>query len=292
MRSNGCSSIERLVAVSAVTLALLLVPNARGETSDPTEIDVQEIIDRAIVRAQAQEDAVTQFESMMLSVIESLDGKGVVKKEEKAVYRRYPILGAVYDEMIEKNGRPLTEKELATEQKQKEKFVREVQKRTARGEPPQPEEEQRIRLDQEFISRYRLELMGAEVVRGHPCWIVYIEPRDGKLPVRRRIDHALNKSTGRIWITQDDYGVARVEFEMREPFRYWGGLVATIRNTAGRLNFEPVDADVWMPVDFALELDMRIFFKNIRRRIKTTWSDYQRVDPSIPSASVSSPSDP
>ena len=279
--------LSRLTSIAALVITSSLL-NTSGLASQPPEAGVQEIVDRAIARAEAQEDVVAQFESMMLSIVESLDGKGSVKKEEKAVYRRYPILGAVYDEMIEKDGRPLTEKELAKEKKQKDKFVREVEKRTARGEPPQPEDNERVSLDQEFFSRYRLELIAEETVRGHTCWVVYMEPREGTLPVRRRIDHALNNSTGKLWITQDDYGLARVEFEMQKPFRYWGGLVAMIRNTVGKLNFEPVEPDLWMPADFIIELDLRIFFKNIRRRITMSWSDYRRIEAAIPATSSSS----
>jgi hypothetical protein len=274
------------IAASVITGSLLLASSSSARTSTPTQVDANEIVQRAIETARAQEDAVTQFGSMMLSIVESLDGEGSVKKEEKAVYRRYPILGAVYDEMVEKDGRPLTEKELAKEQKQKDEFVREVQKRTASGESPQPEDEQRVTFDEEFISRYRLELTGEETIRDHDCWVVYIEPRDGKLPVRRRIDHALNNSTGRLWITKSGYGLARVEFEMQKPFKYWGGLIAVIRNTVGKLNFEPVETDIWMPADFIIELDLRVFFKNIRRRITMSWSDYKRVDTAVPTSST------
>ena len=143
---------------------------------------------KTIARVEAQEDSLPRFESLMLSVVESLDGKGNVKKEEREIYRRHTILGAFYDELIEKNGRLLDDKAFEKEKKQKDKFVREVQKRIARGEPPQPEDGRQVRFDREFISRYRLELVGTEVVRGRGCWIVYIEPRDGDLPVRRRID--------------------------------------------------------------------------------------------------------
>jgi hypothetical protein len=274
------------VAAFMMASAVLLAPSSSAQTSAPVEVDVHEIVQRAIETARAQEDAATQFESMMLSIVESLDGEGSVKKEEKAVYRRYPILGAVYDEMVEKDGRPLTAKELAKEQKQKDEFVREVQKRTASGESPQPEDHQRVTFDEEFISRYRLELTGEETIRGHDCWVVYIEPREGKLPVRRRIDHALNTSTGRLWITKNGHGLARVEFEMQKPFKYWGGLIAVIRNTVGKLNFEPVEASVWMPADFIIELDLRVFFKNIRRRITMSWSDYKRVDTAVPTSAT------
>ncbi len=276
-------ALSRLVSSSAlvITLGLLSAPNTSGSATEPTEANVREIVDRAIARAEAQENAATHFESMMLYIVEFLDSEGSVKKEEKAVYRRYPIFGAVYDELTEKNGRPLTAKELAKERRQKDEFAREVQERAARGESPETEDKEGVSFDQDFISRYRLELIGNENVHGHSCWVIHLEPREGELPVRRRIDHALNNSVGRLWISKSDYGLARVEFEMQRPFRYWGGFVAMIRNTVGKLNFEPVEPDLWMPADFTIELDLRIFFKNIRRRITRSWSDYKRVDDSI-----------
>ena len=63
--------------------------------------------------------------------------------------------------------------------------------------------------------------------------------------MRRQIDNALNNSTGRIWVSQDDYGVARVEFEMAQSVRFWGGILGTLRNTVGRLEFVRVAANVW-----------------------------------------------
>jgi hypothetical protein len=43
-----------------------------------------------------------------------------------------------------------------------------------------------------------------------------------------------------------------------------------------------------MPADFIIELDLRIFFKNIRRRITMSWSDYKRAEAAIPATSSSS----
>jgi hypothetical protein len=71
----------------------------------------------------------------------------------------------------------------------------------------------------------------------------------------------------------------RVEFEMREPIRYLAGILATVRDTVGRLEFDRIEEDVWFPIDFELALDMRILFKNIRRNIKLSWSEYQRIGP-------------
>ena len=242
---------------------------------------VQAIVDRAVERSESQlaADAELDFEALVLTVAESLSAKGGVEKSDKSVYARYPLNGAVYDELIEKEGRLLTEKEARKEKEKRAKFIREVQDRIARGDPPQPEDERQVRFDRKFMRRYRTELIGEESLRGHSCWVVYFEPRDGKLPVRRRMDEALNKSTGKLWIAQDDYGLVRAEFEMREPIRYLAGLLATVRNVSGRLEFDRIEPNVWFPTDFALKLDMRIVFKNIRRNIKMTWSEYRRTEP-------------
>ena len=37
------------------------------------------------------------------------------------------------------------------------------------------------------------------------------EPRPGKLPVRRRIDHALNRSQGEVWIDTETYEIAQIQ---------------------------------------------------------------------------------
>jgi len=116
------------------------------------------------------------------------------------------------------------------------------------------------------------------MVGGHRCWVITFEPRDADLPVRNRMDRALNQSTGTFWITQDDYGLARLEFALRKPFKYWGGFLAVIRNTDGRLDFSRVEQDVWLPSTFDLSLDLEVLMvKDIRRHIVTEWTDYKRA---------------
>ena len=58
-----------------------------------------------------------------------------------------------------------------------------------------------------------------------------------------------------MWIAKADYGVPRVEFDLDEPIRYLGGFLATVRETAGRVEYVRVEPDVWLPIEFELELD-------------------------------------
>jgi hypothetical protein len=239
----------------------------------------QEIVDRAAARAEQQYQAGIEahFESDVLASVASLDGNHDVTGTEMSRMRQYPLQGALYEELIEKDGRPLNKKELREEEKKKKKFLREVQKRKEEGKHPQPESGPDVRFNPEFVQRYSFELTGTESLRGHLCWVIDFEPREGKLPVNRSIDRALNQSTGRFWIAQEDYGLVRLEFALRKPFKYLGGLVAVIRNTDGILEFERVEADAWLPIHFDLKLDLKVMlFKNIRKHFTKEWSGHKR----------------
>lgn len=263
-------------SVSGVTAA----QQAEGSSAGGYGLRPEIIVERALKRGEAQIEAGIegQFEVMVSAFIRSIDGEGEIAATESARYEVYPLAGAIYEEMVEKDGRPLTEREARSAREEKEDFIREVEKRKARGLTPQPEDERRVRFDRELMSRYRLEIIGEEEVRGDPCWVLYFEPRGGELPENTRMDKALNRSTGRLWIAKADYGVPRVEFDLDEPIRYLGGFLATVRETAGRVEYERVEPDVWLPIEFELELDLRVLVKNIRRVISRRWSDYRRVD--------------
>ena len=179
----------------------------------------------------------------------------------------------------------LSDDDAREERERKAKFVRDAQSHAARGEEYKPND-MNVGFDRELMERYKTNLVGNELVRGHFCWVVIeFEPRDGQLPDNRRMDKALNRSTGRLWISQEDYGVVRVSFEMQRPFRYLWGLVATLRHADGRFDFERIAQNFWAPVAFDLTLDLRVFFRGMHRHILQRWTDYNRSqlnDSSLP----------
>ena len=239
----------------------------------------QEIMNQAVARAEEQRvsKADLEFEALVEAVTEHLDGDGAVKKTERLSYRRYPLEGVVYEELLAKDGEPLDAAGARAERERQERFVERVRERREKGEDPRGRGENRVEFNEEFISRYDFQIVGEEEVNGHFCWVRTLAPRAGDLPVRRRIDHALNNSTGRVWVSQDDYGLVLVEFEMAKSVRFWGGILGTLRNTIGRLEFTRVAEHVWVPTTIEIKLDHRIAFRSIRRRIVREWADYAPV---------------
>jgi hypothetical protein len=268
-----------LFSLMAWTIAAV----AAGEPDTAAgDLSAQEIVDRAIARAEAQHNLLVdaKFESQVFMSIQSLDDGGQVTNTELTSYHQYALHGALFEELISKDGRALNAQERNAEEKNKAKFIREVEKRKKRGIHLQPEKRPGIRFGNQLMRRYRLKMLRTEEVGRHRCWVITFEPKEGELPVQEMMDHALNQSTGTLWVAQDDYGLVRLDFVMRKPFKYWAGLLAVIRNTEGRLDFQRVEPDIWMPSNFELKLDLNVMLvKNIRRLITKKWTDYKRVSP-------------
>ncbi len=239
----------------------------------------QEIVDRVVARAAAQREAQDdlRYRATFEALTEQLNGDGEVEETEHETYEQYPLEGVIYEALVAREGIPLTAEDARKEQARRREFIEEVRERRARGIDPRREDENRVELDEDFISRYQYALVGEEVRAGYDCWIVQLVPRPGDLPVRRRIDNALNKSTGRLWVVKEDFGVSRVEFEMNEPVRFWGGIVGVLRNTVGHLEFTRTAEGAWVRKAIDIRLDLRIVFWNRRRHIVQQWTEYTPI---------------
>jgi hypothetical protein len=284
LQDRNIPALKKLAYLSGSLFFLVLLLCRVGTVSAEggnaaSDLSVQAIVDRAVARAEAQHNLLTdsKFESQVFMSIKSLDNNGLVTETEVTRYHQYPLLGALYEELIEQDGRSLNARERRSEEKNKTKFIREVEKRKKSKLHPQPEKRPGIRFGDQLMSRYRFKMVRTEEVDRHRCWVIAFEPKEGDLPVQEIMDHALNQSTGMLWVAQEDYGIVRLDFVMRKPFKYWGGLLAVIRNTEGRLDFQRVEPDVWLASNFELKLDINVMMvKNIRRVITKKWMDYKR----------------
>ena len=277
----------------AISLLLncLVVPIAGQELS------AQDIIGRAVDSADAQRDsnAELRYQSIIEVTTEKLDRDGIVESAEEATYREYALEGVLFEELIGEDGGPLTVSNKQDEQDRREKFAAEIRERRAEGKDPLPEDENRIEFNDEFVERFQFSLVGQETITRpsgidqYPSWVLKFSPRAGALPERRRIDTALNKSSGRVWISKDDYGIVQVEFQMNETVPFWGGIVGRLRNAIAHISFMRTTEQIWLVDTVNITLDLRIFFSNIHRRIERTRSETTNHKPqtrSIPCITI------
>ena len=261
--STGSSSLQSLSQLS------------RGSSDDHSAPlpKIGDVIDRMVERAKRQDEEGVElgYESRITTTIDTLNDDGEVTKTERTLHKRYRVEDWLFEELIERNGRALTEKERKEELDRREKFAREARKR-AEGDDARPEtnDERQVRLGWDLITRFQASLVGADTIDDEPCWVVDFKPREGKLPEKTRMDRVLNRSSGTLYISRQDFGLRRVEFEMGQSVRYFWGL-ARLRRAHGRLEFERVELDVWLPKRYEIGIDLRVFFSSRRQQITREW---------------------
>lgn len=248
--------------------------NHNNENDYPS---VSTIIELAIERAKLQDDSEIEFDyvSLITTMSNSLNGDGIITKTETALHKQYAVENFLYQELIEQNGSELAEKEKRKEEKRQQKFIQENREKSRRGKTPETNDERQVGFDRELMERYTAVVEGIATIQGEPCWVLAFKPRPGKLPTKTRMDKALNRSTGKLYITKSDYGVAQIEFAMQEPIKYLWGVAATLRKAVGRLEFERVTPNVWMPKIFDFEIEFRVLFRTLRRQIIREWTEHR-----------------
>lgn len=267
--------------VSGLGLGLFLLVALSGDrpaAQAPAETpDVQGILDRALARTawiEAQ-NVRARYRFSLSSVSQKLTGDGEVSDEEVEIYEIAPVRGFSYARLVSKDDEPLDPGDERDERKRYAEFV----KRIDEGKDPYGDDEPQVGFDDELVSKYDFTHAGTEVLDGRTYDVLAFEPRPGKLPTRRRMDYALNKSRGRIWFDADTSEVGRVQFELTDRVRLWWGIIGSISEARGLIERRPVDDGVWLPQSARIYLNGRILFKSLHREITNAWSDFQPVDP-------------
>ena len=259
-------------------LAGVAALSASTAQPDSTDTEVRAIIDRALERsAWADEQAFeARYRHAMIQRARKFDKQGEVEEDEKRLYRVEPVRGVPYNRLVSKNGEPIEGDDLKTERERWRDFLEYLAKDPDEDED-EDEEDENIVFNDELLDRYTARLDGIRDLRGRPSYVISFEPKPGKLPVRRQIDRALNKSRGELWIDQATYEIARVNFELIGRVRLWWGILGNISDVTGHFEREPIADDVWLPTEVDLYFNVRVLFSTTRRSETTHRSDFELV---------------
>ena len=262
------------------------VPAAQAPAD--SDDDARALVLDALERAAWYEehDVAARFRARMTKEVRRFDGGGEVRTRDVGDYEVAPVDGVPFERRLTIDGRPLSDEERGREDERAAEFREELRRQRERNDPGGDDEA--LVFDEELVARYVFVLEGEERFRNRPSYRIAFEPRPGRLPVRRRIDHALNKARGRIWIDRETREPARVEFELLDRVRLWWGVLGSIQQARGSLDRGPVldaagvrpDAagDVWARIQFEIYSDVRVVFKRTRRAEFRRWRDFEWLD--------------
>lgn len=256
---------------------------------------------------QANEDRVENIldnYSFTQKIIRRELGKNGILREtgsetsQLSFYKGYRI-----SRLIEKDGRPLTEKEQRDEDKDAEKRVAEIEKKIAKEEERSVEQSTAGTPDRDSRRISIAEVLRAsslinprrERLRGRDVIVFDFEPNpDFDYKNAKSMLKFFGKTAGVMWIDEKDKQVARIEAYLVDSYKVAGGLLANLKKGASFvLEQQRVNDEIWLPSSTDINLSVKVFLIkgiNVNQVIKSY--NYRRFQTEVKDATVNETANP
>jgi hypothetical protein len=258
--------------------ALDLRPDAKGSLSQAQM--------QALFRVVAEKDTENDkrqrdYTYIERQVEEKHDGKGNTKSTEVKTYEVLQVYGQQVERLIEKNDKPLSQKDAAKEEEKIQKIIDKRKnesegERRKRDEREQKDREQNRKFVTEIADAYNFRLVGTELVGGRAAWVIDGEPRPGFVPHMKEAKF-LSNFHGRVWIDKADLQLAKMDVECLDTIS-WGLFLARLHK-GSRIMLEQtrVNDEVWLPAHLTARIDARVgLVKNFDIGLEQTFRDYKK----------------
>ncbi|MCP4601614.1 MAG: hypothetical protein GY847_14065 [Proteobacteria bacterium] len=266
------NSNRSILFIPCLVICSVLVPKIAPSDSRAGLPSAEEIIHKVLNGENEKHKSGEKFTNKVIVDIDKLDGDGQVEEREHRLYDVILINGHNYNRLIQKNGKPLTEEE-KQEEKEREQEIRKKIKDIKKKEKDKPF------FNREFADRFVIKLIGQEMVRGRPAFVLSFKPDTSKdLPEENDEDRFFNAATGKIWIDQEDYDFARIDAKLMHSIRIGLGFIANFKKINLRLELSKHVSGNWLPMSQKVYVWGRtMVFKPIREWQKVKYFDYKMV---------------
>ena len=269
-RDSGPDSI-----VAAKPTAMPSAPGALSKEQIATLI--QKATDNDMENDKKQRD----YTYTERDVENNLDGKGRTKSTETKTYDVLNIYGEQVQRLIEKNDKPVSEKEAAKEEEKIQKVIdkrkNESEKdRQKRAERDAKDREEGRQFEREIVDAYNFTLLGTELVGGREAWMISAEPRAGFVPHMKYANY-LPKFHGKIWIDKADMQMSKMDVEALDNVS-WGLFLARFhKGSHFMIEQTRINDEVWLPREVDFKVDVRLaLLKSFNVDAQQTFRDYKK----------------
>ena len=104
--------------------------------------------------------------------------------------------------------------------------------------------------------------------------MIRFEPKEEKLPEKTKVDCVMNRSAGKLWIDEEDGALAKIQYTLIEPAKFWLSLLGSVTEMEGELIYSRVDAGVRLPRSVAVDVTGRLLLSSLGQGICLRWSEY------------------
>jgi hypothetical protein len=258
--------------------ASLSLPSAPGLLSQD---QMKELIQKVVANDLANDKKQRDYTYIERDVENSLDGKGNTKSTETKTYEVLQVYGEQVQRLIEKDDKPISDKEAAKEEEKIQKLIdkrrNESEKdRRKRAEREEKDHAEGRQFEREIADAYNFTLLGTELVGGRETWAITAEPRPGFVP-HMKYANFLPKFHGRVWIDKADLQLAKMDVECLDTVS-WGLFLARFhRGSHFMIEQTRVNNEVWLPRQLEFKIDLRLaLLKNFKVDAEQTFRDYKK----------------
>ncbi len=204
-----------------------------------------------------------------------------MKSEEVAVLRMILVNGIPFEQLVERNGRPPSALE---ELKQKERFdkLKRLTPEQRAERLRKEDEEASVSLVAEIPKAFDFQLVGEEVVKGRPAYVLDATPHSG-YHAQGRYGKIFSKLEGKLWVDKQDFGWIKANGQVIEPFSLGLFLVRLLRGSEIAMEQTRVDDGNWVPEHVEVRAAAKIFFvKSLVIDRVLTYSEFRLAEAGVP----------
>ncbi|HLA95245.1 MAG TPA: hypothetical protein VK612_05945, partial [Pyrinomonadaceae bacterium] len=246
-----------------------------------------------LTQLQENEDKVEKildtYSFVQKSTRRELGKDGVLREVESETLQMSFYKGNRISRVIEKNGKPLNEKEQHDADKDAEKRVDEIEKSvTKQSKDDKSANGSRVSVA-ELLRASNLINPRRERFRGRDVIVFDFEPNPTfDYKNAKSILKFFGKTAGVIWIDEQDKQVARLEAYLADSYNIGGGVLAKLRKGASfTLEQERINNEIWLPSLADINLSVRVLLVkgiDINQVVKSY--DYRRFTTEVKDAKV------
>ncbi len=217
-----------------------------------------------------------------------LDEAGRIAEETVKVIESYPGFPGEgrWERIIVENGKPVPVPKLASQdrerQQQAQEYARELARQTDadRAKLAREREQERRELETTIDDAFRVfdfQMVRREMVNGHDTILVTMTPRPNAQP-KTRIGRMVRSFHGRVWMSESDYEMVKLEVEALKDVSFGMGLLARVHKGT-RLLFErrKVNDEAWLPARITYAASARILLlRRLRVGRVSEYADYRQ----------------
>lgn len=217
-----------------------------------------------------------------------LDSKGGIKKSKIEVYEVYPSLqpGKMYRRLVARNGSPLSESELADQDRKQEAKADAKERRLAAEDEAararrlarreETKRKERAVIDEVFRMD-DIAVVGRESIEGRPTIVIAFAPRPGYRPATQG-GKVIQKLAGKAWIDEADRQLVRLEAKLLDSLGVGpAGLARLQKGATAYFQRRKVNGEIWLPTEarFTGAAKALVLF-GARLDIHSTYGDYKK----------------